>query len=246
MNVIVVLGSGGRIGNSLASKLSNDNNNLIISIDKTKNESKNKIRKNINFYKCDITNHISLNKTLHKILKKYKKIDSVINATYPKTKKWPSKFTTIDPTDLKDNLYLQLGTSIIIAKLLFKIFEKQKYGNIVFISSIQGITAPKFEHYRGTNMTSPIEYSAIKAGIISITKYLAKYSKNKNIRINCIVPGGILDNQPKNFLKKYKSSCLSKGMLDSDDIVGTVDFLTSDKSKYINGQAIVIDDGWSL
>lgn len=245
MNVIVVLGSAGRIGNSLVSKLSNSNN-IIVSIDKTKHKSKNQILKNLYFFKCNITNHISLNSTLLKILKKFKKIDSVINATYPKTKKWPSKFTTLDPIDLKNNLYLQLGTSIIIAKILFKIFEKQKYGNIVFISSIQGLATPKFEHYNNTTMSSPIEYSAIKAGIISITKYLAKYSKNKNIRINCIVPGGILDNQPKIFLKKYKSSCLSKGMLDSDDIVGTVEFLTSDKSKYINGQAIVIDDGWSL
>ena len=60
-------------------------------------------------------------------------------------------------------------------------------------------------------MSSPIEYSAIKAGIISITKWLAKYYKNKNIRVNCISPGGISDNQNEEFIKKYRNSCTNIG-----------------------------------
>ena len=95
-------------------------------------------------------------------------------------------------------------------------------------------------------MVSPIEYSAIKSGVISITKYLAKYLKNSNIRVNCISPGGIIDGQPKSFIEKYKDSCLSKGMLDSYDISGALIFLLSNKSSYINGQNIIVDDGWSL
>jgi NAD(P)-dependent dehydrogenase (short-subunit alcohol dehydrogenase family) len=95
-------------------------------------------------------------------------------------------------------------------------------------------------------MVSPIEYSAIKSGIISITKYLAKYCKGENIRVNCVSPGGILDNQPEVFLEKYNATCSSKGMLDAQDISGTFIYLLSDASKYLNGQTIVVDDGWSL
>jgi len=116
----------------------------------------------------------------------------------------------------------------------------------VHVSSIQGLFSPKFEHYEGTTMVSPIEYSAIKSGVVSITKYLAKYCKGENIRINAICPGGILDKQPSSFLEKYKNSCSQKGMLDPKDINGALVFLLSDNSKYITGQAIVIDDGWSL
>jgi len=110
----------------------------------------------------------------------------------------------------------------------------------------KGVSPPKFDHYEGTNMTSPIEYSAIKSGVISITRWLSKYYKNKNIRVNCISPGGILDGQDKIFLEKYKESCNSKGMLDPKDISGSLLFLISDNSKYINGQNIIIDDGWTL
>ena len=95
-------------------------------------------------------------------------------------------------------------------------------------------------------MTSPIEYSAIKSGIISITKYLSKYYKKRNLRVNCISPGGIKNNQPNIFIENYNSSCNSKGLLDSEDLTGLILFLISDKSKYINGQNIIIDDGWSL
>ena len=62
-----------------------------------------------------------------------------------------------------------------------KYFLSRRKGNLIHISSIQGIAAPKFNHYLDTEMTSPIEYAAIKSGIISITKWLAKYYKGKGI-----------------------------------------------------------------
>ena len=148
--------------------------------------------------------------------------------------------------EVKDDLFNQLGCVILLSQIVIKKFLQQKKGNLILLSSIQGIAAPKFNHYVGTKLMSPIEYSATKAGIISMTKYLAKYYKKKNIRINCISPGGILDNQPKKFLKKYNKDCSSKGMLDPIDLCGTLNFLVSDRSLYINGQNIIIDDGWSL
>ena len=63
--------------------------------------------------------------------------------------------------------------------------------------------------------------------------------------MNCISPGGILDSQPISFVK-HKDSCLSKGLLGSHDLNGVVEFLVSDKSKFMNGQNLIIDDGWTL
>ena len=95
-------------------------------------------------------------------------------------------------------------------------------------------------------MSSPIEYSAIKSGIISITKWLAKYYSKQGIRINCVSPGGIIDNQPKIFIDKYRKSCNNIGMLLPDHIAKVVIFLISPEALGITGQNIVIDDGWSL
>ena len=109
-----------------------------------------------------------------------------------------------------------------------------------------GISPPKFEIYKGTKMSSSIEYSAIKSGIISITKYLAKLYKKQNIRINCISPGGVLDNQPKRFIKQYKKICNSKGLLSASDLIPAFRYLLDDESAIITGQNIIVDDGWTL
>ena len=97
-----------------------------------------------------------------------------------------------------------------------------------------------------TPMTISVEYIAIKSGFINLTKYMAKYFKSMNIKVNALSPGGILNSQPEAFLKKYKEKCLNKGMLDKSDLKVTLVYLLSDMSKYVNGQNIIVDDGFSL
>ena len=147
---------------------------------------------------------------------------------------------------MSQDLSGHLGGAILFSQRMLRHFKQQGHGNLIHVSSIQGLVAPKFEHYAGTGMVSPIEYSAIKAGIIAATRYLAKYYKGNNIRVNCISPGGILDNQPESFLELYRKACNDKGMLDAQDLVGSLIFLLSDHSRYITGQNLIIDDGWSL
>lgn len=149
-------------------------------------------------------------------------------------------------SDFVENLSSNLGGYFLASQRYAKYFQKQGYGNIVNIASIYGVVAPKFDIYDETEMTSPVEYAVIKAGLIHLTKYMAKYLKGKNIRINTISPGGILNNQPKQFLKKYNNQCSTKGMLDAKDLNGTLIFLLSDASSYLNGQNIVVDDGFCL
>jgi len=238
---ILILGGSGRIGTQIVKSLTSNGYNVYV-MDKKRNKllAKNKM------IVCDISKIELFNRKFNLLAKKIKNIDAVINLSYLKNKKWGEKFLKLNPNNIKENLYLQLGTVILTSQKIIEFYLKQKYGNLILFSSIQGISAPKFSHYRNTNMNSPIEYSAAKAGIINITKYMAKFCKGKKIRVNCISPGGILDKQPKTFIKKYKDSCLSKGLLESKDLDGIVEFLISEKSNFINGQNFIIDDGWSL
>ncbi len=75
---------------------------------------------------------------------------------------------------------------------------------------------------------------------------MAKYFKDMNIRVNTISPGGIFDSQPESFLNNYQEKCTSKGMLDKADLKGTLIYLLSNMSQYVNGQNIIVDDGFSL
>lgn len=238
---IIIIGGHGLIGKAVVNKLVNLNNRVII-IDKKNKKSHQKV----DYYKSDVEKKNSLLSAFKRIFLKYKKIDAVVNLSYPKNRFWGKKFEKINEVDIKNNLFSQLGSSILISQIAIKFFLKQKFGNLIFTSSILGMMPPKFEHYRNTKINCPIEYSASKSGIISITKYLAKLYGRKKIRVNCVSPGGVKDNQSKSFIKKYNTACLSKGMLDPQDISGSILFLISKESEFINGQNLVIDDGWSL
>ena len=85
-----------------------------------------------------------------------------------------------------------------------------------------------------------------KSSLLMMTKYLAKLYLKQKIRINSVSPGGIFDNQNKNFLKKYSKFCSNNNLLKSSDLNGIIEFLISDYSKKITGQDFVIDDGFSL
>ena len=178
--------------------------------------------------------------------KRFGRIDAAIHSAYPRSAGWGARFEEIKKEHLDDDLSRHLGGAILFSQRMLEFFKAQGHGNLIHISSIMGVVTPKFENYVGTKMTSPIEYTAVKAALIAMTKYLAKYYKGNQIRVNCISPGGILNQQPESFLEKYRDCCNDKGMLDAEDLVGTVLYLLSDQSRYVTGQNIIIDDGWSL
>ena len=251
--VVVVTGGAGLIGQEfIKAIIEQDGIAIIADINKEigkkvkKQLSKELDTKNIDFIKLDITSKKSLQKCIKYLDDKYAKIDALINNAYPRNKNYASHFFDVEYDDFKENLGLNLGGYFTTSQQFAKYFKKQNYGNIINISSIYGVVAPKFEVYENTPMTMPVEYAAIKSGLIHLTKYMAKYFKGMNIKVNTLSPGGIFDNQPKDFLNKYKSNCLNKGMLDKSDLKGTLVYLISDMSTYVNGQNIIVDDGFIL
>lgn len=200
----------------------------------------------IDFIRLDITSIESITKMINILHDQYRRIDALVNNAYPRNKNYGRNFFDVEYDDFCENLNLNLGGYFLTSQILARYFQRQGYGNIVNISSIYGVIAPKFEVYDNTPMTMPIEYAAIKSAIIHLTKYMAKYFKGMNIRVNSLSPGGIIDNQPFSFLENYKRQCLNKGMLNKTDICGTLIYLLSNMSLCVNGQNIVVDDGFTL
>ena len=200
----------------------------------------------IDFVKLDIISKESVQNCLEILHHKYGKIDALVNNAYPRNKNYGRHFFDVEYDDFNQNINLNLGGYFLTSQQFAQYFKTQGYGNIVNISSIYGVVAPKFEIYDNTPMTMPVEYAAIKSALIHLTKYMAAYFKGMNIRVNAVSPGGIFDNQPTAFLNAYQKQCLSKGMLDKADICGTLVYLLSDLSMYVNGQNIIVDDGFCL
>lgn len=247
--VVLITGSGGRIGSVIAQGvISHGGKVIFVDVNKTRLEqiTAGLVEKSFLAIVADAGIPEEVDRCIAAGKKKFGQIDAAVHSAYPRSVGWGARFENIKQEHLNQDLSRHLGGAILFSQRVLEFFKKQGHGNLIHISSIMGVVAPKFENYAGTKMTSPIEYSAIKAALIEMTKYLSKYYKGNNIRVNCISPGGIMDQQPDLFLEKYRSCCNDKGMLDAEDLLGTALYLLSDQSRYVTGQNLIVDDGFSL
>lgn len=194
----------------------------------------------------DITSKASLLNAISQVHSSTGHVDALVNNAYPRNKNYGRKFEDVEYSDFCENVNLHLGGYFLASQQFAMFFKKQGGGNIITLSSIYGVVAPRFDVYEGTNMTMPVEYAAIKAALIHLTAYMFRYFQGSGVRFNCLSPGGIADAQPNTFIDKYLKYADSKGMLSPTDITGALVFLLSDYSRYITGQNIVVDDGWSV
>jgi len=194
----------------------------------------------------NITDVASVDALIASLHARHGHIDAVVNNAYPRNKSWGRKLEEVTYADFCENVGLHLGGYFLVAQKFALHFRANGGGNIVNLASIYGTLAPRFEVYDGTQMTTPVEYAAIKSAVIQLTRYFAQYFKSDGVRCNALSPSGILDKQPESFLKKYNAHCGTKGMLDPQDITGTLVFLLSDSSRYMTGQNLIIDDGFCL
>ena len=117
-------------------------------------------------------------------------------------------------------------------------------GSIINISSMMGMYGPDLSNYEGTDMGNPPpDYFFHRGGLINLTRYLARVLADNKIRVNCISPGGLFDNQPQRFVENYCKKVPVGRMANTDDIKGLVVLLASDASAYINGENILMDGG---
>jgi NAD(P)-dependent dehydrogenase (short-subunit alcohol dehydrogenase family) len=193
----------------------------------------------------DISNDDSIQEGLDLVFTKYGKINGLVNNAYPRTKDWGTKFEDINPVSWRKNVDLQMNSYFVCCQKVLKIMSEQNFGSIVNIASIYGLVGNDFTLYEEYGGTSPAAYSAIKGGIINFTRYLASYYGRKGIRINCVSPGGILDNQHPSFVRRYESKVPMGRLGNPDDIAPAVSFLLSEEAKYITGQNLIVDGGWT-
>jgi NAD(P)-dependent dehydrogenase (short-subunit alcohol dehydrogenase family) len=124
-------------------------------------------------------------------------------------------------------------------------------GSIVNICSIYGLVSPDqhlYEYRRartGTPFFKPVAYAASKSALLNLTRYLATYWAEQNIRVNTLTLGGVFNNQDVEFLKNYSSRVPMKRMADEAEYNGAIVFLISDASSYMTGSNLIIDGGWT-
>jgi len=200
----------------------------------------------INDIVLDITSEESISTGIERVVSRFGKIDGWVNNAYPRTKDWGAKFEDIPFESWKKNVDMHLNGYYLCCQKILEQMKIQGFGSVINMASIYGFMGPDFTVYEDTPMTMPAAYSAIKGGIINLSRYLASYYGPSNIRVNCVSPGGIFDNQPQTFVDKYEFKVPMRKMGQTSDIPGSIHFLLSDDSAYITGHNLVVDGGWSI
>ena len=147
---------------------------------------------------------------------------------------------------MNDDLSVGLTGAFLCSKIFgTQISKNKKGGTIINISSDLGLIAPNQNLYkqRKVNSKKAISYSIVKSGMIGLTKYLSTYWSDKNVRSNCLCPGGIQNNQNKIFLKKIEKLIPLKRMAKQNDYNSTIVWMLSDENCYMNGAVISVDGG---
>lgn len=260
--IFVITGGGGFIAKNFAKIIIEYGGKVILIDNKKKN-----LHNNQNFLSklglisydvilCDISNEKKLTSSVKKIVKKYKKIDVLIN-TAALTKNgidisnsnYFSDFQNINQKLWKKGIDINLNSTQLICKIVGNQMIKQKKGNIINIASDVGVVSPnqniykKDGKYKGVNFNTPAFYAISKAAIIHLTKVLATEWASFNVRVNCISPAGIYRNQDPNFVKKLCELIPMKRMAREDELNGAIIFLSSESSSFITGHNLIIDGG---
>jgi NAD(P)-dependent dehydrogenase (short-subunit alcohol dehydrogenase family) len=140
------------------------------------------------------------------------------------------------------------GLQIISTRIMADMIKENKKGSVINIASIQAVRAPHFYIY-DEDQSSPLGYTMEKHGMIGFTKWMAAFYGKKGIRVNCVSPGGYnpgLAPERPEFFARYEKKCPLGRWAEWDDIKGPVVFLASEASRYVNGDNLVMDGGFTI
>ena len=241
MKTVLVTGSSRGLGRSIIIKFAENNYNVVINYNNSKKEAsefekyiKDNYEVEVLTIKADVGNEIEVKNMFNEIINKFNTIDVVVNNA-------AIAIDTIFEDKTVDNFHKILDTNLmgtfLVSKYASKYMLEKKYGNIINISSTNGID---------TYYPYSMDYDASKAGIISLTKNLSK-ELSPYIRVNCVCPGWIVTDMSNSLDKEYMNKEITKINLkrfaEPMEIANVVYFLASDEASYVNGSIIVVDGG---
>lgn len=213
----------------------------------------------VDCHACDITDKNSIEDVCEEIISQYGRVDVLINnaANNPKVE---NDFNTSDASGFlsfpyeiwNKDIAVGLTGAFFCCQVFGRIMEQQGSGVILNISSDYGILAPDQRLYEVEGVPAdkqkkkPVSYSVVKHGIIGLSKYLATYWGDKGIRTNTLCPSGIYDGQDEVFVSKFIKNVPMNRMSEPDDYLGTVLYMISEASSFMNGATVIIDGGKSI
>jgi len=203
---------------------------------------------------CDVSDPQSVKSMVNAVVKRFRRIDILHNNAATKSRDLPAffePFETYSADVWREIMSVNIDGMFLVAQAVGKqMLAQGNGGSIIQTASIYGVVAPdqriyEGSQYMGVAINTPAVYSASKAAVIGLARYLATYWAQHKIRVNVLTPGGIESGQNDVFRQSYSSRVPLGRMGRDNELHGALIFLASDASSYVTGQNIIVDGGMS-
>ena len=199
-------------------------------------------------YAADVTSAASLRRLRDRVRKELGRPDVLVNAVAFKSRNFFAPFERFPLSDWNQVMTANATGTMLACQAFGPDMARRGSGSIVNFLSIYGIVAPDPRIYEGSRylgrpISTPAVYSASKAAVWGLTKYLAAYWGPRGVRVNAVTPGGVFSGQNETFVRKYSARVPLGRMAGKDEVCGAVVYLASDASSYVTGQNLVVDGG---
>lgn len=190
---------------------------------------------------ADQGDHASVVALKKAILQQFGRLDGFVNNAVSR----PMKGYNGTLEQFEESMQVNATGMVDLLREMTDLIVQSGGGSVINIASMMGMFGPDLSNYEGaTGMGDlPPDYFFHNAGLINLNRYMAQMNAGKNIRFNCISPGGLFNNQHERFLENYCNKVPLRRMANQDDIKGLIVLLSSDAGAYINGENILMDGG---
>lgn len=200
---------------------------------------------------CDVSVEEQVCDTVANVIDDLGWIDVLLNNAATKGADVQKFFDPFEHYDLevwREVMAVNLDGMFLMAREVGRHMAERAGGSIIQTASIYGVVGPDQRIYdgalvNGSPINTPAVYSASKAAVIGLTRHLATYWADRNVRVNTLTPGGVGASQNETFVAKYSNRVPMRRMGQPNDLVGAVVFLASNESAYVTGQNIIVDGG---
>ncbi len=204
----------------------------------------------------DITDESSADNAVKQTVEAFGRLDVLINNaaidakfdSQNRGKVNPSRFENYPITLLRKSVEVNLTGTVIMTQAACRQMLKQGTGNIINVASTYSLVSPNQNLYDfggGVKNFKPVDYIASKSFIPNFTRYIATFYSKENIRCNAIVPHGIFNDHPEEFLVNFSKMSPLGRMCEREELNGPFTFLASDASSYMTGSVLIVDGGWT-
>jgi 3-oxoacyl-[acyl-carrier protein] reductase len=241
--IVLITGAGGQLGKIFAQSFANEGAKLWLadlSLELIAKVSEKISHKNfLGALVMDVTQPRSVEEAFLKI-REYGSLDILVNnaGIGVFTPFWDRNYD-----DFMQVMSVNAGGTFLCTREALRLMKDQEQGSIVNIGSIYGVVSSDPRIYTDCARMNSEAYSASKAAVIHLTKYFAAHTSSFGVRVNCVSPGGVFNNQGKDFIQNYAQRTPIGRMAKDSEICGAVIFLASDESIYVSGQNILVDGG---